>query len=111
MSVVCKTVWTAVVEGRLTFGARPQGERAGDDAPTEARVEDDTSAKERGGDAASTEGRGGSGFVVTNDAEALCGLAPEGSVIAAGELYRFAFPASGAETPAQMFAEQGAAPN
>ena len=48
------------------------------------------------------------GFVVSNDPEALRGLTPADTAVSAGEVYRLAFPASGAETLAQMAAEQGA---
>lgn len=82
MDVPCKTVWAEVVEGRLTAVTRPEGK----DPPADRAVPP---------------------FVVTNDAEALHELAAAGTVVPAEELYRFAFPASGAETLAQMAAEQG----
>ncbi len=83
------------MEGRLTFDARSQGECGGDAASTGTAVGE----------------RGGVGFVVTNDAEAMRGLTAADTAVPAEELYRFAFPASGAETLAQMVAEQGAAPD
>jgi len=82
VSVPCKTVWTAVVEGRLSCVARPEAVAAG--------------------------GAAGPGFVVTNDTEALRGLVRDGLAVPVEEVYRLAFPASGAETLKQMAAEQGA---
>ncbi|MEI8353644.1 MAG: helicase C-terminal domain-containing protein, partial [Lentisphaerota bacterium] len=83
MSVFCKTVWTEVVDGRLACVTRPE-------------------------EAAAEGGAAGPGFIVTNDAEALRGLVRDGLAVPVEEVYRLAFPASGAETLKQMAAEQGA---
>jgi ATP-dependent DNA helicase DinG len=82
MRIPCKTVWTAVVDGRLACVTRPE--------------------------AAAEGGVAGPGFIVTNDAEALRGLVRDGLAVPVEEVYRLAFPASGAETLKQMAAEQGA---
>jgi ATP-dependent DNA helicase DinG len=82
MRISCKTVWTTVVGGRLACVTRPA--------------------------AAAEGGAAGPGFVVTNDAEALRGLVRDGLAVPVEEVYRLAFPASGAETLKQMAAEQGA---
>ena len=63
MSIPCKTVWTAIVDGRMTFVTRP-----------EAAVEEGGAARR--------------GFVVSNDPEALRGLTPADTVVSAGEVYR-----------------------
>lgn len=92
MGISCKTVWAMAVEGRLTFEARPQVNHGADTASPAAPE---------------AEEHGISSFVVTNDTEALHELAPAGTVVAIEELFRLAFPASGAETLAQMMAECG----